>query len=143
VITLFDILPQAEGAQLIRDCWGEVPQFNHIQIFHLKHTVSQGVADVLVLADFASFEGGVVSKDCKPSKIVIQFSDVSHFEFIDAFGDHPAHGVRLDAVFTSEPPSGVLAIDTRDGFHIACRQVRVLKCIHEPLTDISEEVDAT
>ena len=138
--TLFEILPRAEGAQLIRDCWSEVPQFKHIEILHLKHTVSSGVADVVALAVFATWEADDFNK-CKPSKMKIQFCDVSHFEFLDAFGDHPAHGVRLDAAFTSEPPAGVLSIDTRDGFFIACRQVRVLSCVHDPITDISQETN--
>ena len=139
--TLFDILPQAEGSQHIRDCWGEVPQFKHIEILHLNHRVSAGIADVSVLAVFATWESDDVN-ECKPSKMAIQFCDVSRFEFIDAFGDHPAHGVKLDAVFTSEPPAGVLAIDTRDGFYIACRRVQVVSCVYDPCKNLSDETKA-
>jgi hypothetical protein len=139
--TLFDILPQAEGAKHIRDCWSEVPQFKHIEILHLKHTISAGIADVSVLAVFATYESDDLN-ECKPSKMTIQFFDVSRFEFVDAFGDHPAHGVKLDVAFSSEPPAGVLAIDTRDGFYIACRRVQVTSCIHDPFTKIVDESDA-
>ncbi len=139
--TLFDILPQADGAQYIRDCWGEVPQFKHIEILHLKHAIFADVADVSVLAVFATYESDDLN-ECKPSKMLIQFCDVSRFEFVDAFGDHPAHGVKLDIVFTGEPPAGVLAIDTRDGFYIACRRIQVVSCIHDPFTKILDETDA-
>jgi hypothetical protein len=131
---LFDILPQAEGAQLIRDCWGDVPQFFHIEVFHLKHTSSATGANITIVADFCTLESGEL---CKPSKIVIQFCDVLHFEYIDAFGHHPAHGINLEAVFTSEPPAGVLAIDIGDRFYVACRRVCVVSCVHAPFTELS------
>ena len=132
--TLFDILPQAEGAQHIRDCWGEVPQFFHIEILHLKHTSSASGSSISVVVVLCTFEDGELSK---PSKMVIEFRDVLQFEYLDPFGDDPEHGITLEPVFTSQPPDGVLAIDTKDRFYVACRRVRVMSCVYEPFPDIS------
>ena len=136
--TLFDILPHADGTKFIRDCWGEVPQFKHIEILHLKHSISQNGADVSIVAVLTTYESDDIN-ECKPSKIVMQFCDVSHFEFIDAFGDHPAHGIKLDPIFTSQPPAGVFTIDTRDGFYVACRLIRVISCVYDPCQNLRDE----
>ena len=132
--TLFEILPQAEGAQCIRDCWGDVPQFFHIEILHLRHTNSVSGASVSIVAVLCIFENNQLSK---PSKMVIEFCDVSHLEYLDVFGEDPVHGITLDRVFTSRPPNGVLAIETKDQFYVACRRVRVLSCVYEPFTETS------
>ena len=136
--TIFDMLSRAEGAQFVCDCWGEMPEFKFIEILHLKHRTLSGVADVTILAVLATYESDDLNQ-CKPSKMSIRFCDVSHFEFMDAFGDHPAHGVKLDAIFTSLATGGILAIDTRDGFYIGCRRVQVLSCIRDPLTGFNFE----
>jgi hypothetical protein len=133
IITLFDILHQAECAEKIGACWGEVPLFTYVEILHLKHTIIAGMGSVSILAIFATCESDDLN-ECKPSKMIIDFRDVSRFEFVDAFGDHPAHGIKLDTVFTSESPSGVLSIDTCDGSYIACRSVWVISCIRDPFT---------
>src|SRR5262245_50550730 len=101
MITIFDLLAQADGSQLTRDRWGERPRFQHYESLHLGLSSSaDGTVDISVTAVFATWEHGDFNR-CKPSKVVLRFCDVSRLEYLGACGDHPAHGIALDTVFTS------------------------------------------
>ena len=70
---------------------------------------------------------------CRPTKIILRFFDVTRLDYLGACGRHPAHGIALDPVFTSDPPPNTIAIDMCDGFYIACHRMVVETCTYEPV----------
>ena len=71
---LHELLPEAEGSDAIRRCWGEVPPFRHGQILHVKRGDADVAEESLLLTVFLFTHGPEDVNECKPSKLVIEFS---------------------------------------------------------------------
>jgi hypothetical protein len=127
--TLLELLPAAEGSEAIRRCWGDVPSFAFCEVLHMKQALAgDDEQKVLMTAVFVTNESENAN-ECKPSKMTVEFSGVSYWEYDSAFAE--ANGIRLDAILRS-PPSGSIAIAVEQTFYFLCRSFRVLSCVHEP-----------
>jgi hypothetical protein len=131
MVTLLDLLPSADGSDAIRRCWGDVPQFRYCEILHLKQTeTNDGTQGALLTALFITY-GPEEVNECKPSRIIIEFSRLSHWEY--AFCPE-ANGTRL-AIALSSPLPGTIAINVDHSFYVICRGIRVVRCDREHFTD--------
>src|ERR1700756_3262897 len=75
---LYTLLADAEGSDLIRRCWGEVPRYDgYCDIIHLSHDV---VARQIVLTCLFITNESDDGNKCKPSQMRIGFSDVGYWE---------------------------------------------------------------
>jgi hypothetical protein len=135
MISLHKLLPDAEGADLIRKCWGVVPSFDGpCDIIH----VSQKDHEILLTGVFLTNESGD-GNECKPSLMLLRFSGVTHWDY--DYGCAKLNGIEQMGIFASPPP-GFIAIDVHF-FHIVCRQVAILRCKHQPFTDLDDDNVAT
>ena len=141
MIPLHKLLADAEGSDLIRKVWGEVPCFDgYCDIIHLRQEVSgTGEYAILLTCLFITNESDDGNK-CKPSVMLIRFSEVTHWEC-----DHDRaedNGISLSSILSS-PPQGFITVDVQSSFYIVCRKVTVSSCKHSPFTDVENEHVAT
>jgi len=133
---LHTLLTAAEGSDLIRKCWQEVPCFDGpFAIIHLRQSEQDILLTCLLLTN-KSDDGN----KCKPSQVLVQFSGVTHWEY--DYDSAEANGIRLSSIFSS-PPAGFIAVDVHRSFYIVCRKVAVLSCEHRPFTNLEDEKVAT
>jgi len=136
---LHTYLPNVDGSDLIQKCWGEVPNFDGPRdVLHVCQTLSSSQShEILLTGIFMTTEFEDANK-CKPSQMLIRFSDVVFWEY--DYGCAQRNGVELAAVLIA-PPTGYLSFDA-DGFHIVCRKVTILSCQQRPFPDFNDETVA-
>lgn len=135
---LHTLLAAAEGSDLIRKFWGEIPCFDgYCDIIHLSHDVS--TRQIVLTCLFITNESDDGNK-CKPSQIRIRFSDVSYWEC--HHDNAEANGIAIAAVL-KQPPVDFIAVDVQRSFYILCRQITILDCERRPFIDLSDESVAT
>jgi hypothetical protein len=136
---IFEILSKSPGAEVIRQCWGEMPLFDGLcEVLHLaQSSCGKGVGEILVTALFVTTEAEAL-KECKPSKIRILFSGVTHFEYDN--GRPEKNDIKLADVFKNPPPPGINTTDFGfDHFHVAYSAVQILSCVHDPFTQLDDD----
>jgi hypothetical protein len=134
---LHELLPDAEGSDLIRKCWGEVPRFNGPgEVVHLRQDDSSGEERGIRLTRLFMTRESNEGNACKPTLMVIRFSGVTYWE-----ADHyaEAHGILLADILKA-PPTGYLSVNVQHSYFIVCRKITVLSCVHEPFTNLEEDV---
>ena len=134
---LHKLLRDAEGSDVIRQCWHDVPYFDGPSaIIHLSQRITpSGQQDILLTCLLLTSEADDGNK-CKPSKMVVRFSGVTHWEY--DYDCDEASSIRLADVFSS-PPAGVIAVDVNKSFYILCHSVTVLSCVHSAFNDLDDE----
>ena len=137
---LYKLLPNAEGSDLIRKCWREVPHFDGpCAIIHLGQSVpTAGQQDILLTALFLTNESDDGNK-CKPSRIVVRFSGVAHWEYESERAD--LNCILLSDLFLSPPPDFLAVACQR--FYVLCHSLAVLSCEHQPFENLDDEKVAT
>ena len=137
---LHKFLPDAEGSDLIRKCWGDMPCFDGPRdVIHTSQTLSSSLEHEILLTGLFLTNESDDGNECKPSKMLIRFSDVLFWEY--EYGCAKRNGIE-DAGVLSSPPTGYLAVDAHV-FHIVCRKITILSCQHEPFSDLDDETVAT
>jgi hypothetical protein len=133
---LYQLLPEAEGADLIRKCWGDVPCFDgYCDIIHLRQDDSSGGERGIRLTCFFITNESDDWNACKPTQMVIRFSGVTHWE-ADHFAE--ANGIRLADVLRA-PPEGFFSVSVEASYFIVCRKITILSCVHEPFTNSEDD----
>ena len=135
------LLTDAEGSDLIRKCWGDVPCFDgYCDIIHLRQDISStGDYGILLTCIFITKESDD-GNECKPSQILIRFSGATHWESDQDCAEE--NGIQLADVLRS-PPAGFIAVAVQQSFYILCRKVTILSCQHRPFVDSEDEKVAT
>lgn len=134
MIPLTKLLPTAAGADLVIKCWGEMPNLRLCEPIHLRRNPGKdGCEEILFTSIFWTGESDDVN-ECKPSKILILFSGVEHWEWDKDSAEE--NGIRFDDRLKT-PPSGYLAVSVY-GLELLCRSITILSCERYYMTKFSE-----
>jgi hypothetical protein len=135
------LLADAGGADLIRKVWGEVPRFDgYCNIIHLQQDVSGAEEPAIMLTCLFITNESDDGNACKPSEMLIRFSEVAYWEC--DYDSAEENGIGLSTILGS-PPSGFISVDVQGSFYIVCRKVTVLSCKHRPFTNLDDEQAGT
>ena len=141
MIPLHKLLAKAEGSELIHKCWGHIPSFDGPgSIIHLRQDDSKVEGcGIRLTGVFLTNEADDGNK-CKPSRIVVRFSGVTHWESDRDLAE--ANGIQLAEVL-NVAPEGFVSVDVHRSFFVVCRKLTVLSCEPQPFRDLEDETFIT
>jgi len=127
---LIELLPNIEGISHVEQCWGDVPPYRWGDLLHIRQSGASAEQRAVLTVIFWT-DGPENINECKPSRLVIEFSGVVYWEYGCLAQEN---GIRLSELLAS-PPAGTFALHVQHEFYTVCRKVRVLSCIREPFAE--------
>ncbi len=124
---IVELLPALEGAEHIRQCWGDIPPFRWGELLHVKQSGWHAQQKAMLTAIFWT-HGPEDLNECNPSRIVFEFSGVVYWEYGSCLAQE--NGIPMDDLLASPPP-GNTTVYVQHEFYVVCRSVRVVSCVRE------------
>jgi hypothetical protein len=124
---IIDLIPELQGTDCIRKCWGDVPPYRWSHLLHLSQSGPCAEQKVMLTALFWT-HGPEDINECKPSRILIEFCGVVYWESGSGLAEE--NGIPLGDMVVSPPP-GTTVIHLNHDFYAVYHKARVVSCVRE------------